>query len=640
MTRAKSALLAFLLLGLFAGVWGCTAAGDADSSAESDLVLGDLIAPFKPPKLADLDAKVTWEDQLVLDSLAEERKKAEGKKAPLTITEALALKNDSPEANEKILATLGQLALADTDVNLSATLNRHVPADVKSSNPLLASSTTEFEVNSLTGFGLFGFNSDFVPFASKESVVSWQTSSDRLYDKVVMRKDLTWSDGQPITAHDVVFSYKLIMSSVVPVPAMRSGTDKIKWIEAYDDHTLVFFHKESLPTNVWNVNFSIVPKHIYEKSIYEDSSLQDSDYHVKYENTPVTGGPYEFEGRVRGQEIRLKRRDGFYMHDGKQVRDKPYFATVRFNVITDPSKALLTLKAGEVDEMILTPQQWTTETDGPDFYKNNTKSYGVEWVYFYFGWNNKSPFFEDVRVRKAMSYAFDHKELLSKLRFGIDEACTGVFHPKSMWYPQTETPVAYTRDVDKARQLLTEAGWTDSNNDGILDKEINGKREPFEFTILTSSRQDRIDICNLLRRNLQQLGIVCNVKSLEATVLQQSLLDHKFQAYFGGWGTGTDPDTSENLFATDEDRNFVQYANSEVDKLYEDGRREFDLEKRRLIYAKIHSLIYEDQPYTFLYYQNAFYGFNKSLRGYRFSARGPYTYGPGIGSIYKAPAMQ
>jgi len=83
-----------------------------------------------------------------------------------------------------------------------------------------------------------------------------------MYDKVVMRDDLTWSDGKPITAHDVAFSFQVIMSEQVPVPAMRSGTDKLKWVEAYDDHTLVFFHKEPLAINTWNVNFGIIPKHI------------------------------------------------------------------------------------------------------------------------------------------------------------------------------------------------------------------------------------------------------------------------------------------------------------------------------------------------------------------------------------------
>ena len=103
---------------------------------------------------------------------------------------------------------------------------------------------------------------------------------------------------------------------------------------------------------------------------------------------------------------------------------------------------------------------------------------------------------------------------------------------------------------------------------------------------------------------------------------------------YGGWGTGTDPDSSENIWKTGEPRNYVGYSNPEVDKLYIEGRKEFDKTKRAAIYAKIDELIYADQPYTFLYFRNSFYGFSKQLRGYKFSPRGPFSYSPGFGSLW------
>ena len=189
---------------------------------------------------------------------------------------------------------------------------------MKSTNPILLSATIEFDVIGLTGFGLFTFDWNMKPLASSDTVKTWQTSKDQMYDKVVLRDDLTWSDGKPITAHDVVFSFQTIMNPKVPVPAVRSGTDQLRWVEAYDDHTLVFFHKEALPTNVWNINFPIIPKHIYEKSLQEDYTLQDSPYHVKYENEPVCGGPFEIVKRVRGQEIVLRRRESL-LHAQRQA---------------------------------------------------------------------------------------------------------------------------------------------------------------------------------------------------------------------------------------------------------------------------------------------------------------------------------
>lgn len=599
----------------------------------ADFVLGNLIEPFTPPPLAELDAKAGWINRDVLDGMDLMRARQAKEKPLTTVAEALKLKNNSILNNQKILTTLGRLPEKDSQVDWNASITRHTAGDVKSTNPVLGSSTIEFDVNGLTSMGLFGFDWTFRPYAAKDTVVSYQSSKDGLYDKVVMRNDLTWSDGTPITAHDVVFSYKLIMSKEVPVPAQRHGTDKLKWIEAYDDHTLVYFHKESLATNVWNVNFSIIPKHIYEKSVAEDPTLQSSAYHVKYENNPVTGGAYVISDRTRGQEIVLTARESWYKHQGKEVRDRPHFKTVRFKVIQDTSVALLGLKGGDIDEMILNPEQWRTQTTGDDFYKNNTKGYGLEWVYFYFGWNNKRPWFTDKRVRQAMSYAFDHKEMLEKLRFGLDEPCNGLFHKTSKYCPKNAAK-PYTQDLDKAEELLDAAGWKDSDNDGIRDKVIDGKKVKFEFNIMTSNVPDRIEIANLLKQNLSEIGIICHVQPREFTVLTQKMQEHDFDANFGGWGTGADPDTSENVWGSGQDRNYGQYENKKVDELFAKGRKEFDPAKRAEIYAQIHTIIYEDQPVTFLYFRNAYYGFNKKLRGYVFSPRGPFNYGPGFSSIW------
>lgn len=142
-------------------------------------------------------------------------------------------------------------------------------------------------------------------------------------------------------------------------------------------------------------------------------------------------------------------------------------------------------------------------------------------------------------------------------------------------------------------------------------------------------------VCTLLRDCLDQIQIKCTVKPLEFAAMIDKLQTHDFQAAFGGWGTGTDPYTLENIFRTGKDRNYGGYSNPAVDELFEDGMKELDLEKRAQIYQQIHRLLYEDQPYTWLFHQNAYYGFNKRLRGYMMSPRGPYGYGPGFSSLWK-----
>ncbi len=292
----------------------------------------------------------------------------------------------------------------------------------------------------------------------------------------------------------------------------------------------------------------------------------------------------------------------------------------------------MALKSGRVEELGLNAEQWTEQTGGSDFYDKNTKAYGLEWTNFHFCWNVKSEFFSDVRVRKAMGYAFDHDEMLDKLFYGLYEPGTGVFHKTAKF--ASKKPQPYKQDLDKAEDLLDEAGWVDSDNDGIRDKRIGGRQVPFNFSIVCASVPNSIKVCELLRESLKQIGVECNVRPLEFTVLQQKTNDHDFQAAMGGWGTGTDPSTLRNIFGTGEGRNFGNYSNPEIDRLFDEGEKEFDEAKRWQIYARIHEILYDDQPYTWLFFRSSFYGFNKKLRGYNFSPRGPYGVDPGFSSIW------
>ncbi len=590
-------------------------------------------AAFEPPALEALERDAKWIDRPVKDALALLRDE-QSRSTPLTTAaEALALVNDSAETNARILSALGRLP-AEGQADLEARIDRHVAGDLGSTNPILISSAAEFDILGLTGFGLFSFDRLLEPFANAETVASWQTSADGLYDKVVMRDDLVWSDGTPITAHDLAFTYRVIMDPRVPVPAVRSGTDQMRGVHAYDDRTVVFFHKEPLATNVWNINFPVLPRHVYEKTWEQDPTLKDSPEHVTLEEQPVSGGPYEIVSRKRGQEIVLQRRASWSTVKGRKVRDEPFFKDIRFRIIEDPNTALLALKSGEIDEMVLQPEQWTTQTVDDAYYRLNTKATAPEWVSFHFAWNIATPFFADRRVRRAMSYAFDHDRMLEKICLGIYSPCAGNF-PVDSWMAGPKKLPPYKQDLDKAEALLDEAGWIDHDNDGIRDKEIDGRLVPFEFTMLVNQQPFRIALCTLLKENLDQIGVIVNVRPVEVTALQDMMQKKNFQACISGWGSGTDPDSSENIWKTGEMRNYCGYSNPEVDRLFTEGRRELDRGRRAEKYARIQEILYEDQPYTWLFWRNSFYGFSKELRGYVFSPRGPYHYSPGSGSLWK-----
>jgi len=616
-------------------------AADESSAEKAPFVLGNAIEPFEAPSMEELD-KLEWVDGPVVDSM-EQLRAEEAQKAPpqVSVEQALKLKNDFPkstENNDKILDALSRLAPPDGGgVDYDDVMVRHGGGDINSTNPLFSSSVTDQELSVLIGASVFTFNRRFEYFADKDAVVSWQRSKDNLVERVVLRDDLTWSDGKPFTAHDVEFSYRVIMTDHddLVIPAVRQGTDQLRYVKAYDDRTIVYWHKERFATRTQNTLFPIIPKHIYEKSIVEDPSMKRSAHHRKYEDKPVTAGPYELSGRVRGQEIVVRRRDGWYMHDGKQVRAKPYFKEVRIKVIEDLNTAILALKAGDIESMELRPEHWEGLTAGDDFYGKNTKVMAPEWTEFHFLWNVKSPYFSDKRARWAMSYAMDYDELLNTICRDLYAQGQGTFNPQSWMFPKNG-PQPLKQDLDKAEDLLDEAGWVDSDGDGIRDKTINGRVVPFEFQLMTTQTDTGIQTATLMKECLDQIGVIANVKPTEFVVMQDKFLKHEFDGALGGWGTGTDPDLQQNIWGTGQNRNYGQYSNPQVDELFEAGRRELDRDKRAEIYGKIHMLLWEDQPNTWLFYRNAFFGFNKKLRGYNFSPRGPFSYSPGFMSIYGA----
>ena len=638
---ALATLFALILLS------GCPTAPSSSSSkpgssTDSGEASEQLLETFDPPSWEDLNAEVNWEDQPVANAMDRYLEYKRQHPAEVSVQEALQLKNTSPENNAKILSGLGIPPASDADVDYEAVANRHSRIDVKSTNPIFISSISEFDLFALTGVQLISYDWELIPFGDANLIESWQSSEDRMYDKIVLRDDLVWSDGEPITAHDVAFTFRTIMDPRVPVAAVRSGVNELKWVEAYDDRTVVYFHKRPSSAHTESIGYPILPQHIYEASLEKDPTLTTSDYHLKYENQPVCGGPYKLVSRTRSSEFVLERREDWYRKGGETVRRKPYFRQIRFRIIEDPNTALLALKNGEIDELELSSEQWVSQTNGADFYERCTKASGNEWTFGYIGWNIGVPFFEDKRVRQALAYALDHKEMLDNILFGMYQPGQGIFHPTA-WMAADPMPEPYQRDLDKAEALLDEAGWDDSDGDGIRDKEINGRLEPFQFTMMVPSASETgLKIAEMYKGNLDQIGIICDIKPTEFTVMQENAGTHKFQALMAAFGTGTDPSTGKNLWTTtaleQDGRNYSQYSNPDVDRWFEEAEKTFDREERAEYYGKIHTQLWEDQPFLWLYYRSSFYGFNKDLRGYMFSPRNPYGYAPGFLSVWKPKA--
>ena len=608
---------------------------------------------FTPPTLEELEARTDWEDVPTVDVYERIREYRATLPQPPSADAVAGMRNESTGDNEAIALFYGQAPPSREAIDYDAEFVISEPADVKTTNPLVQSSVIEQRLQGYIGLYLWGFDRDLEPFALADTVESFRRSGDGKVYLLKMRDDLVWSDGEPVTAHDVEFSYAAIMDREVPAVAVRMGTEDLLGVKAYDDLTVAYFHPESRATNIWNCNYPIIPRHVYSESIYAgqpagtpkdelpetaDKTLANSARHVELEDRPVVGGPYEIVERTQNQSIVLRRRNDWFMHDGEEVRTKPHFETVRLLTILDNNTALLSLKSGDIDYLNLTPPQWVNQTSDRSFYGRNVKVRGPEWTTYHIGYNVATPYFDDPRVRRAMGLALDHETMLRDVLYGLYEPSQGVFNPDA-WWAADPPPDVLSQDLDRAEDLLAEAGWEDSDSDGVLDKDVDGRRIPFEFSLsFSTSDPNREKVGTLLKENLDQIGIRVNLQPLEFTVLQAKSRNHDFDAQIAGWGVGADPYTINNLWGSqfiNGGRNYGRFANADVDRLLEIGARELKRDDRARAYAAVHRILWNEQPYTWLYSRSTFVGMSRDLRGITFSPRDPLGYSGGIEALWK-----
>ncbi len=501
-------------------------------------------------------------------------------------------------------------------------------------NPLFVSSTYEFTVVDLLFSGPFLFNKEMAWGVNDEFVESYEESADLTEFSVRLREGLTWHDGTPLTAHDIVFSWKQILDDRVPALAQKPSVEPITECIALDDRTVRFHQPDGLATARWNLLFPIIPKHLFEKHKDSNPDLQTGEYYTKLAREPIGCGPYRFARWIENDQIILERWEDY-------PGAKPHFKRVVFRIVPDSNVALLRFEKGDIDALErLTPQQFARESNSPTFAAVGYKGWGTEWAFSYIGWNmdGSNPFFNDARVRRAMTHALNLPLIIDKVYYNLAAPCTGIFHPDSWMYNPQIQPIGY--DLDQARSLLDEAGWMLDPSDGWRYRQINGRRVPFEFELLIpqgSSTSPKI--AAIFQEDLKQLGVRLTTRTIEWAAFLEKVRNHEFQAQIAGWGTGTDPDTGWNLWRTDQydkGRNYGGYSNPRVDELFELARREFDQERRADMYREISKIIYDEQPYTFLVNPPILAAFNKRISGVQFSPRGIYNFHPGILSWWTA----
>jgi peptide/nickel transport system substrate-binding protein len=416
---------------------------------------------------------------------------------------------------------------------------------------------------------------------------SYHVSDDGLEITIKLRDDIHFSDGVPITVDDILFTYETIMNPAIDAAVQRAFYNNFKEVLKIDERTVKFVCNEVYWKTFEAIGlFEVLPKHIYK---FEDPQ----DFNMRRSN-PVGSGPYTFEKWDVAQQVVLRRNENYWGH-------KPKTEKVIFRFISNDTAALQALRSEEVDYMYPTAEQFADMAGDEEFNeKFRAMSYWTPGVpYFYIAWNQEKPFFSDRLVRLAMTHMVDRNAIVEHLLRGSSKVTTGPFYIYGRQYDPAVEPWPY--DLEKAAQLLDQAGWRDTDSDGVRDKQ----GVPFRFKLAFSTGRIFYEqFAKLLKDSAAKVGVDVIADPYEWSVFVERLQNHEFDALVVGAGGTVESDPYQHFHSSqiaDRGDNVTSYSNPEVDALLDQARRTLDEDKRYPLYHRFHRLIHEEQPFTFLY---------------------------------------
>lgn len=413
--------------------------------------------------------------------------------------------------------------------------------------------------------------------------------------RVKVREGVKFHNGDEMTADDVVFTFeRIINENAIEYPEPHSSPRKglitpLESIEKVDDYTVIMhFNAPWPPAMQLLVHQQIVPK-AYLEEVGTEGFIKN----------PVGTGPFKFVAARDGlDEIEMERFDDYYGGSPELEPVGPACVDrVIFRVIPEASTRAAALLAGEVQIIQAVPSDMIGRlSESNNIVVKTAAGTQPKWVELNVG----QPPFDDVRVRQALNYLIDKDLLIEEIYGGRAVALPGPLSPYNNFVNKNLQPYPY--DPDKAIQLLAEAGWTDSNGDGILDKD----GQPFSFTLDTL--EEHRGLAEAVANLLQDAGIDASVRFWEYSVIQQQLLAGERQAYLDDWGDSAfDPvghfEAKWHGYVEGQPLgrgNFSTYNNDRVNELIVQGENTIDTAERQTIYDEAQQIIYDEAPAIFL----------------------------------------
>jgi peptide/nickel transport system substrate-binding protein len=466
-------------------------------------------------------------------------------------------------------------------------------ADAKRLLPLFASDSASADISGRIFNGLTKYDKDLNIIG--DLAERWTISKNGKEIIFYLRKGIKWHDGVEFTAEDVVFTYNAVTDTKNPTP-YSSNYGPVKEVKVIDKYTVKVIYEKPFAPALESWGMGILPKHLLEGKELFNSPLN---------RNPIGTGPYKIKEWVTGQRVIINRNENYY-------EGTPFFEKFISRIIPDPSTMFLELRFGGIDFMGLAPAQYKYYGEKSYFKKYFNVYKYPSFGYTYIGYNLKDPLFSEKKVRQAIAHAINKKEIIEGVLLGYGTPCTGPFPPSSWAYNPNVKDFEY--NPEKAKEILHELGWK-LDTDGIMTKD--GKK--FSFVLLVNQGNEaRLKTAQIIKEQLKKIGIELKIRVLEWQSFLELVTKRQFQAVLLGWSLSRDPDLYD-IFHSSKTKpgefNFVSYSNKEVDSIIEKAREILDREERKRLYWKIHEIITEDQPYTFLYVPDTIIAINKRIKG-------------------------
>jgi peptide/nickel transport system substrate-binding protein len=529
--------------------------------------------------------------------------------------------------------------------------------DPKGMNPLTAyDATSTYAKNHIFqrllnyDYNTFGF----LPVISKsrpEIKIEADSTMQLAFD---IRDEATWPNGTSITPDDVIFSIKAIMAPGVNTAHLKPYLDFITGFEKDGNHLIIKTNKVHVRAEA-NIGYEvpIIPEYFYdphqalrkytiEQLIHDTTITSDEQLNIfvnrmnstvlNHEPDSIIGsGAYALVEWKTGNRLVLKRKSNWW--GDKLNNENMYFEAypdeITYQIINDQTAAITAMKAGQLDVMrsIKTKDFKNDLQQNKKFLKSFNLHTPPTFGYSFIAINERKPMLEDKKTRQALAYLVDYERLVNDVLYGFGQRTVGPVPPFIKKFYNKDI-IPYSFNTAKAKQLLTEAGWEDSDGDGILDKTINGKLQDFEISFLINKgHSEKEKIALIIQQALQQAGIKMNIQSIDWSVFNEKLFAYDFDLVHLALIGDPAPEDFSQLWHTSAANggfNFFNFGDAESDALIEKINITIDENERADLIRALQQKIADEVPCIFLWNTKNRIAINK-----RFSNTRPSAFKPG-----------